>query len=411
MGFEQVKAAGMYANGQEGTLVFESFPNQAEVITYSADSSVTDSAAAATAIATGAKVNNGVISMAIPGDSSELYTLLEYFRDMGKSTGLVTTSFLTDATPAAFGAHVTSRNLWSEIDSDYLWQTRANILFGGGAHGMTIAEAESAGYTVVIDSAGMWNLNTDTVDMISGQFGNNRLPFEYDYFLGTDNGYDTLPHLSEMTITALNILDNNPNGFFLMVEGGRIDHAGHQNWIGHNIFETLEFENAVQIAVNWSQGRPDTLILVTADHETGGLAILQNNGQGVFPDVSWTTSDHTAANVPIFAWGVNAYKVSGIMDNTAIFEVATCSTPSVKVFGDPNGYSSIQSAYDSAEEGDTIYSRTAVITQNLNINRNISVRLEGGYNCNYDGITGKTTLNGILTISNGTATIENFMVQ
>jgi len=123
MGFEQVKAAGMYLNGKAGTLSFESFPNQAEVTTYSADSSVTDSAAAGTAIATGHKVNNGVISMAYPGDGSELYTLLEYFKERGKSTGLVSTTYMTHATPAVFGAHEPSRNNISEIARDYLNQT------------------------------------------------------------------------------------------------------------------------------------------------------------------------------------------------------------------------------------------------------------------------------------------------
>ncbi|GAG37618.1 unnamed protein product, partial [marine sediment metagenome] len=101
MGFEQVKAAGIYEDGSEGTLSFESFPNQAEMTTYAANSSVTDSAAAGTAIATGQKVNCGVISMAYPGDGNELETLLEYFKTKNKSVGLVTTVYVTHATPAA----------------------------------------------------------------------------------------------------------------------------------------------------------------------------------------------------------------------------------------------------------------------------------------------------------------------
>ncbi len=109
MGPEQVRAAGMYLSGAAGSLNFESLPNQAEVTTYSANSSVTDSAAAATAMATGFKVNNGVISLAIPGSGRELYTLLEYSRDRGKRTGLVTTTYLTHATPAAFGTPRSAR--------------------------------------------------------------------------------------------------------------------------------------------------------------------------------------------------------------------------------------------------------------------------------------------------------------
>jgi len=316
MGFEQVKAAGMYLNGKAGTLSFESFPNQAEVTTYSADSSVTDSAAAGTAIATGHKVNNGVISMAYPGDGSELYTLLEYFKERGKSTGLVSTTYMTHATPAVFGAHEPSRNNISEIARDYLNQTLPNVLFGGGANGMSISSATSAGYTVVTDRTELQALDTENATMVSGQFGNTHLPYEFD-------GLGALPHLSEMTHTALNILDNDPDGFFLMVEGGRIDHAGHSNDIQRNIFETIEFSSAVQAAVNWTQTNPGTFILVTSDHETGGLTVLKNNGQGKFPDVSWTTTGHTGANVPIYASGVNADIISGIMDNTDIFAVCT----------------------------------------------------------------------------------------
>ena len=222
MGFEQVRAAGMYLNGVEGTLSFEYLPYQGQVTTYSADSSVTDSAAAATAMATGTKVDNGVISMAIPGDGSELETLLEYFRDQGKSTGLVTTTYITHATPAAFGAHEPSRGNTAQIASDYLNQTRPNVLFGGGANGIDPSSAQNAGYTVVTDALEMFDLDTTMENMVSGQFGSGYMPYELD-------GLGDLPHLSEMTVTALDILDNDPDGFFLMVEGGRIDHAGHAN--------------------------------------------------------------------------------------------------------------------------------------------------------------------------------------
>ena len=110
MGPEQVRAAGMYANGEPGTLFFETFPYSGELTTHSADGTITDSAAAGTALATGMKVSNGVISMAIPGDGSELETLLEYSKAQGKSTGLITTCRWNAATPAAFGAHEPSRN-------------------------------------------------------------------------------------------------------------------------------------------------------------------------------------------------------------------------------------------------------------------------------------------------------------
>jgi alkaline phosphatase len=162
----------------------------------------------------------------------------------------------------------------------------------------------------------MQALDTEAETMVFGGFGGGYLPYEFD-------GLEPLPHLSEMTATALDILDNDPDGFFLMVEGGRIDHAGHANDIQRNILETIEFDNAVQVAMDWAAGRSDTLILVTADHETGGLTLLANNGANVLPAVEWSSGSHTAANVPVYAWGVNASMVSGVMDNTEMFAVVT----------------------------------------------------------------------------------------
>jgi alkaline phosphatase len=316
MGFEQVRAGGMYANGEAGTLSFEMFPFSGELTNETASGAIPDSAASGTSLATGVKVDTGVVSMAIPGDGSELETLLEYSKARGKSTGLVTTTTMTHATPACFGAHEPSRMNAGQIADDYRLQTRPNVLFGGGADGMTIEAFENSGYTVVTDYAGMQALDTENVDVVSGQFGAGYLPYEYD-------GLGSLPHLSEMTATALSILDNDPDGFFLMVEGGRIDHAGHANDIQRGVLETIEFANTVQVAIDWAQGRTDTLILVTADHETGGLFVLENNGAGVLPTVEWTSGTHTEVNIPVYAWGLNAELIGGVMDNTEMFRVVT----------------------------------------------------------------------------------------
>ncbi len=131
MGFAQVEAAGMFATGRPGTLSFETFPFRGSVRTGNAVGEVTDSAAAATAMATGVKVGNGVISMALPGNGAPLETALERFKASGKSTGLVTTTIITHATPAAFGAHEPSRNNYSGIADDYLNDSRPNVLLGG----------------------------------------------------------------------------------------------------------------------------------------------------------------------------------------------------------------------------------------------------------------------------------------
>lgn len=317
MGFEQVKAADYYA---DAPMSFESLPYQAQSITYSANNSVTDSAAGATAIATGQKVNNGVISMAYPGDGSELPTILEFYRDMGKMTGLVTTTYVTHATPAAFGAHETSRNNTSAIAQDYLNQTRPNVLLGGGGYGMTTSAASGAGYTVVTDLSGLSAPATRSSTYVSGQFGTGYMPYEYD---GT---FGSLPHLTDMTGAALDILEEDPDGFFLMVEGGRIDHASHDNHIRRAVQETLEFSDSVQLVLDWAAGRDDTLVIVTADHETGGLTVTGDN-PGDYPSVTWSTGGHTGSNVPVYGWGPNAELVSGTIENTYLYEVATVPEP------------------------------------------------------------------------------------
>ncbi|MEN7973473.1 MAG: alkaline phosphatase [Verrucomicrobiota bacterium] len=313
MGPEQVKAARFYVGTN---LFFESFPYQSTMTTQSASSSITDSAAAATAMATGVKVNNYVISLRTPGDGSELETLLEYFKDRGKATGLVVTSYITHATPAAFGAHEPSRNNLTQIASDYLSQSKPNILFGGGANGMTPSSALAAGYAVVTDANELFALDADAETFVSGQFGTTHLPYELA-------NLGNLPHLHEMTQIALEILDNDPDGFFLMVEGARIDHAGHANNLTNNIHETLEFARSVETVFNWMGDREDTLILVTADHETGGLAVVADNGAGNYPTVTWSNTGHTAAQVPVYGIGLNAHLATSVFDNIDIPTVAS----------------------------------------------------------------------------------------
>ncbi|MBW2520284.1 MAG: alkaline phosphatase [Deltaproteobacteria bacterium] len=313
MGFEQVRAAGMYRHGSDGTLSFESFPFHGRVSTHSASGVPTDSAAAATAMATGRKVNNGVISSAIPGDGSPLMTILERFKAKGAVTGLLTTTTITHATPAAFGAHEFSRKNQFEIGRDYLLESQPDILMGG-AQFVDSASALEAGYTVVTSRESLFSLDRGRSQKVWGQFGATNLPYEGD-------GLGDLPHLSEMVETALDILDNDPDGFFLMVEGGRIDHAGHINDLYKNIFETLEFSRASRVVLDWASTNKDTLVIVTADHETGGLTVKENNGLGVLPDVIWKTTDHTSNDVPVYALGVNADQVNTAIDNTFIYEL------------------------------------------------------------------------------------------
>lgn len=305
MGLEHVKAARYYKGS---ALCFETWPCTGSVNTASASSTITDSAAGATAIATGTRVNNGVISLRIPGNSNELETVLEYFKAKGKRTGLVTTDYMVGATPATFGAHVTNRSDTVGITNDYLNQTRPNVLYGGG--GLNTSTASSKGYQVVTNLAQMNAVNTSTATNVSGQFSAAELPYE-NAWVGTP------PHLWQMTSNALAILGNGSAGFFLMVEGARIDHASHATNLQLMIGEALGLDAAVQKAYSWATNRNDTLILVTADHETGGLVVTNNNGAGNYPGVVWTSGGlHTATNIGLWAWGAGSDYVYAQMANT-----------------------------------------------------------------------------------------------
>ena len=342
MGAEQVKAGAYYAGAP---LSFEGAPHQAQMITDS-ESTVTlggfptDSAAAATAMSTGQKVSNFVVSVATPGDQSHLETMVEAFSARGKSTGLVTNSYLTDATPGAFGSHALARTLTGTIASGYLNDTRPDVMLGGGGNGFDPVAAAAAGYTVVNDRASMQAIDPLTVGPLVGLFGTSPegMPYEWDYDLGIDLGYDTLPFLTEMTSSALSVLENDPNGFFLMVEQENTDKAGHEDnsdphKLARTVFGAIEFSDAVQRVLDWAAGRNDTLIIVTADHETGGLEVLADNGAGVLPTVAWNGSgfpgwDHSGVNVPVYAWGPGADLVTGVIDNTEIRTIATIPEPS-----------------------------------------------------------------------------------
>ncbi len=315
MGFAHVRAAATYRSGPSGTLSFEAFPFRGTVATANADGGVPDSAAAATAMATGVKVRNAVVSVASPGDGSPLRTALEIFGAAGRGTGLVTTSDITDATPAAFAAHRPSRTDRAGIAHDYLAASRPNVLFGGGKY-LAPADAARAGYAVVRDRAQMIAPETASRDRVAGLFGADNLPYASD-------GTGDLPQLAEMTEVALRILGHNPAGFFLMVEGGRIDHASHDNDTGRAIGETIALSDAVAVAVRWARARDDTLIVVTADHETGGLRLLGPSPAGVLPAVTWEGRRHTAARVPVYAWGVGAGRAAGALENTDIFRIIT----------------------------------------------------------------------------------------
>ena len=331
-GPEQIRAAHMY-KGED--LSFELFPYRAQVTTRST-SPVTDSAAAATAIAAGVKVKNGVLSLEIPGDGRPLKTMLEIFAEEGKWTGMVTTDEMTQATPAAFASHVPSRKNTSEIAEFYLTHSRPNIMMGGGEAGMELSAAEREGYVTFSDAVGM----KDAVEkaakmeqpMLCGLMGAGKFPYRHidESKAESERVYGKqFPQLSEMTTAALSLLERNEDGFFLMVESALVDKSGHAQLLEEdpvlrgccNATEVIVLAEAVEAAVKWAKNRKDILIVVTADHETGGLTILKNNGPGEFPSVQWAHKQHTGVPVMVYAWGAGAEQFAEATDNTDLFRM------------------------------------------------------------------------------------------
>jgi alkaline phosphatase len=377
MGQAHRYAAQLLAAGRNGRLAMDRLPCVGQMGTTSADarSFVTDSAAAATAIATGAKTLNGSVSIDI--DGQERTTILELARASGRSVGLVSTCQITDATPAAFAAHVPHRADQSEVARQYIDRTRVDVILGGGAahwypwgatlppaltagapcrgigsDGNLVALACETGYEFVADAAGL----DASLDRRRREPGGPLLGLfaAQEFFVQTAEGfgavYDPPVALADLTSAAIDILDQNPRGFFLMVEESAIDRMAHRNNAPLMLKGVLELDRAVQVALAFAKRAPDTLIVVTADHECGGLAVAGSEDQpypyepggglldtmlagedGPFPVadadygfvVGWATTGHTAAPVPITSTGPGAEKLTGQIENTDLFPVMT----------------------------------------------------------------------------------------
>ena len=275
----------------------------------------TDSAAAATQMATGRRVLTQTLSVD-PHTAEPLPTILERAEEQGLATGLVANMRLTHATPAAFKVHARSRYLPEpELADQLLDEPHVEVLLGGGGRAMVpqgtsvgdtvpglpeatdgvsnrsdernlIAEAEARGFTVVGDRAGLEAARG--AERLLGVFAASHLPYVLDRsWAGLDGA---VPTLAELTAAALASLEGNETGFFLVVEGGLIDYAGHENDAGTMLAEILDFDEAVGVGFDFARARGDTLVLVTADHGTGGFSFTYGPGgpgpfpKAVFPD-------------------------------------------------------------------------------------------------------------------------------
>lgn len=238
---------------------------------------VTDSAASGSALATGRVTENGIVSWS--EDEGDIETVAERAHAAGKAVGLVTTTRLTHATPAVFAAHCPSRDMEDEIARQELMRSRFEVLLGGGGrHFETLLDtAAMLGYTIVRTAEELEQVDARRCERLLGIFSRSHMSYEID------RGATDEPSLAEMTAAALERLGRDPDGFFLMVEGGRIDHACHDNDPGTLLRGLLAFDEAVGVALSYAERHRGTLLLVTADHETGGMGFTtteQDEGYG-----------------------------------------------------------------------------------------------------------------------------------
>lgn len=303
MGLGQLTAAEI-VNGND-SLAILSLPYMSMVTTYSASNYVTDSAASATALATGYKTNNLAISMSPEGEN--LITVVEVAETLGMSTGVVTNTRVTHATPACFMAHISDRNMEYEIAGQIL-ETEVDVILGGGSSYFTSLNPIGAGYTIVETSKELMNHESGK---ILGLFTTSYMSYE------SERDPDIEPSLAEMTEKSIELLSSDPDGFFLMIEGGLIDHASHNNDFEGTMSEVYAFDLAVKEALMFAARRNDTLVIVTADHETGGLLITGGYSSSSIR-YEWIGTDHTGSMVPVLAYGPRAEAVLGFSNNSDI---------------------------------------------------------------------------------------------
>lgn len=320
MGLSQVSASFYY---QEKKPNFSRFPYVGLIRTSSARQKITDSAAGATAFSMGKKSYNGAIG--VDADTLLHETLVELAAVRGMKTGLIATSSITHATPAAFYAHVPSRNQHEEIARDL--SHSAVDFFAGGGLKFFAQRKDGLNYLDTLASKGFVLDTTALAPKALAQDG------RYGWLLSPD-GMPKMQEgrgdfLSQALNTALDFLSPQKKGFFLMAEGSQIDWGGHDNDADYLITELLDFDKALGVALNFAEKDGNTLVVVTADHETGGFALsstpkLTESGtmSSDYNEITGTfsTGGHTTTLIPVFAYGPGAEAFTGIYENTGIFD-------------------------------------------------------------------------------------------
>lgn len=313
MGITQI-SAGLYSN--DNKLNLERFPNIGLHKPYAGNSLITDSAAAATAFACGVKTYNGAIGVDI--NKRPVTSILELAEKKKKATGLVATSTIVHATPASFIAHQEQRKMYEEIAADFL-KTDIDVFIGGGKKYFDRRETDNRNLFEELKSKGY--LVKDYFDSSISKI--KVTPNQKFAFLTADD--DPLPklqgrhYLEEAAMLTINQLSqNSEEGFFAMIEGSQIDWGGHANKADYIISELLDFDKTIGAALDWAIADKNTLVIVTADHETGGFAI--NGGTMDSLETAFTSDYHTGDLIPVFAYGPGSENFRGIYENTAIFD-------------------------------------------------------------------------------------------
>ncbi len=318
MGLGQVTATRYRYYGPAGRLHMERMPVTGLLNTFAAtDQWITDSGAGATALATGHKTDIGMIG--VTPDGRKHKSIMAVLQEAGLSTGLITTSDITDATPAAFSSHVPSRKMKEEI-AKQLIDSKINLLISGGEtyHGKELEGeerisvmkyAQDKGYTVIHEKD----------DLINSTEPNIMALFEgmaSDKFSEAITFNDATPTLRECTAKAIDLFKEKNEGFFLMIEEEGIDSGSHINRIDFVTSHLKNFDDAVAVALDFASKNKETLVLVLADHETGGLTLVKDNSTPDQIGVRWSTDGHTGQPVPLFAFGPHADAFTGVLDNT-----------------------------------------------------------------------------------------------
>ena len=310
MGLSQISAA-LIANGNE--LELERFRHLGLIKTFAADNIVTKSGAAATAIATGNKTKNGFVGMG--KNYKPLPTIMEMAHERQMGTGIVATAYVQHATPASFFAHNSDRYAYEEISLDLLRGT-ADIVIGGGRKflekrkdGLSLIDSlEARGYEMFTSlNKAVKKAEGDRIMVMANQ----------DHIPSMQAGRGKF--LPKATAFAIERLKKKSEGFFLLVEGSQIDWGGHANDKDYIINELLDFDRTIGQVLDFAEANGNTLVIVTADHETGGFSIEGGSIHNFEVIADFTTAKHTATMIPIFAYGPGAEAFMGIYDNTEIF--------------------------------------------------------------------------------------------